>query len=86
MIFPSVRRHIEYKEIRPTFHIRISDKSSVRPRPMGKMTIWFVGPQDGASAEVTCGELIVIQYYLNNIENDIKLGLATSGDLMYQLS
>ena len=50
------------------------------------MAFSFVSPQDGARAEVTCGELIYIQYYLNNMENDIKLGLATSGDLLYQLS
>ena len=42
--------------------------------------------RDGARAEVTYGELIVIQYYLNNTENDIMLGLATSGDLLYQVS
>ena len=47
------------------------------------MAFLFVGPQDSARAEITCDELIVIQYFLNNMENDIKLGLATSGDLLY---
>ena len=46
----------------------------------------FVGPQDDHRDEVTCGELIYIQCFLNNMENEIHLGLATSGDLLYQLS